>query len=358
MSNSKKNAVLYPDNKNGIYLYEYPMINGIRQYVQIRGTDRKNPLILFLHGGPGGSVAGLCHILQAGWEEKFTVANWDQRNTCKTYFANKDKSKEIAKTGTMEDFIKDIDKVIAYLHTVYDFEKLILMGFSWGSAIGSEYAKRHPENLICYIGVGQHISYADGLHFVCDKLSKFAKGNEKDSSRIKAFEASIPAEPKMTKKFMANIQSFIALGTKYISKSGKPFPIKALLTSPFLNFREKISMIKTDFKLLEGALTTMMTYDFRENMSYKIPVLFIFGEEDFSCPIGMLDVCFDSISAPEKQLEIIPKAAHSCFFDQPDIFNQKITSFLNTINLQYYSNPDFVTFSGNNANTLTAVKPS
>lgn len=62
MSKSKKNAVLYPDNKNGIYLYEYPMINGIKQYVQVRGADRKNPLILFLHGGPGGSLAGLCHV--------------------------------------------------------------------------------------------------------------------------------------------------------------------------------------------------------------------------------------------------------------------------------------------------------
>ncbi|MBQ9078440.1 MAG: alpha/beta hydrolase [Ruminococcus sp.] len=130
MSKSKKNAVLFPDNKNGIYLYEYPVINGIKQYVQVRGTDRKNPLILFIHGGPGGSLAGLCHVLQADWEEKYTVANWDQRNACKTFLANKDNAMKIAMTGTMEDFIKDIDEVIAYLHTVYDFDKLILMGFS------------------------------------------------------------------------------------------------------------------------------------------------------------------------------------------------------------------------------------
>ncbi len=331
MSKSKKNVVLYPENKNGIYLYEYPMINGIKQYVQIRGTDRNNPLILFLHGGPGGSLAGLCHVVQAGWEEKFTVVNWDQRNACKTYFANKEKAIEIAKTGTMEDFIKDIDEVIAYLHTVYDFEKLILIGFSWGSAIGSEYAKRHPENLICYIGVGQFINYADGYHYICDKLSKLAKGNEKDLSKIKAFEASIPTAPKMTKEFMANLRNYIALGTKYISKSGKPFPLKALLTSPFLNFKEKISMLNSDFKLLEGTLTTMMTYDFRENRSFKVPVLFVFGEEDFSCPTGMLEDCFDSISAPVKKLAIIPKAAHTCFYDQPVIFQQKISEFLNDI---------------------------
>lgn len=331
MSKSKKNTILYPDNEKGIYLYEYPVINGIKQYVQVRGADKKNPLILFLHGGPGGSLAGLCHVLQAGWEDKFTVANWDQRNACKTYFANKEKAMEIAKTGTMEDFIKDIDEVIAYLHTVYNFEKLILMGFSWGSAIGSEYAKRHPEKLLCYIGVGQHISYVDGLDFVCDKLMELAKGNEKDLSKIKAVEDSIPEEPKMTKEFMANLRSYVALGTKYISKSGKPFPIKALLTSPFLNFKEKLSVIKSDFTLLEGTITTMMTYDFRENMSYKVPVLFVFGEEDFSCPTDMLEDCFDSISAPVKKLEIIPKAAHTCFYDRPQEFMRAISEFICSI---------------------------
>ena len=94
---SKKNQVLFPDNKNGIYMYEYPMINGIRQYVQIRGKDKNNPILLFVHGGPGGSLAGICETVQAGWEEKFTVVNWDQRNTCKTFLQTKKKQRKSRK---------------------------------------------------------------------------------------------------------------------------------------------------------------------------------------------------------------------------------------------------------------------
>lgn len=178
-----KNNVLHPDNKNGIYLYEYPVINGIKQYIQIRGTDRKNPLLLFIHGGPGASLAGLCHIMQAEWEKKFTVVNWDQRNTCKTYYANKENAAEIAKTGTIEDYVKDIDDIISYLHTVYDFDKLILMGFSWGSAVGAEYAKRHPEKLSCYIGAGQFINYREGVLTVCDKMLRLAPKNSPDEKK-------------------------------------------------------------------------------------------------------------------------------------------------------------------------------
>lgn len=333
MSKLKKNAVLYPDNKNGIYLYEYPMINGIKQYVQVRGADRKNPLILFLHGGPGGSLAGLCHVLQAGWEEKFTVANWDQRNACKTYFANKDRAIEIAKTGTMEDFIKDIDGVIAYLHTVYDFEKLILMGFSWGSAIGSEYAKRHPEKLLCYIGVGQLTNYREGALFTCRKLLELTPKGSKDEEKVERIIETFPKNPSWDKELMTCMRYYTTLCIKYIAKHTKRVPYSKIFGSPFMNFKEKLNALIPKYSLLTKAYETMLAYDFRSNMNYEVPVLFVFGEEETGCNPELIEDCFDNISAPVKNLEIIPKAAHSCYFDQPEIFNQKITSFVNAINL-------------------------
>lgn len=64
MNKAEKKAIVNPDNPNGIYLYEYPVINGIKQYIQVRGTDRKNPLMLFIHGGPGGSMANVIKLIQ------------------------------------------------------------------------------------------------------------------------------------------------------------------------------------------------------------------------------------------------------------------------------------------------------
>lgn len=331
MSKSKKNAILYPDNKKGIYLYEYPIINGIKQYVQVRGTDRKNPLVLFIHGGPGGSVAGMCHILQNGWEDKFTIANWDQRNTCKTYFANKDKSKEIAKTGTIEDFIKDIDEIISYLHTVYDFEKLILMGFSWGSAIGSEYAKRHPENLLCYISIGQLTNYRENVLFTCKKLLEIIPKGSKDAKKVKHIINTFPKRPSWDKTLMKCMRNYSLLCSKYIVRHAKRVPFKQIFGSPFMNFKETINSLIPKYNLLTKSYETMLAYDFRNNMNYKTPVLFVFGDEEIVCNPELVAECFEEISAPQKRIEIIPKASHSCFFDQPEIFNQKITDFLNGI---------------------------
>lgn len=321
---SRKQEILQCYTEKGICLYETPEINGIRQYIQIRGADKKAPLMLFLHGGPGGSMAGLCHVMQPEWEHHFTVVNWDQRNACKTYLANKSNAAAISQSGTLEDYMADIDAVIAYLHTVYNFEKIILMGFSWGSLIGAEYVKRHGETVSHYIGVGQFIHYIDGLHYSCEWLRKVVKGAPADVEKINAFENSIPDPPQMTPAFMNSLKGFSMLGAKYIAKDGRAFPIKSLLTSPFLRFGEKLAMVHGNPKLFSGAYETMLSHDFRNNLHFDMPVLFVSGDEDFVCPNELLAQHFGQITAPQKKNVVIPKATHTCFYDQP-------TAFLDTI---------------------------
>lgn len=324
---SRKQEILQCYTEKGICLYETPEINGIRQYIQIRGADKKAPLMLFLHGGPGGSMAGLCHVMQPEWEHHFTVVNWDQRNACKTYLANKSNAAAISQSGTLEDYMADIDAVIAHLHTVYDFEKIILMGFSWGSLIGAEYAKRHGETVSHYIGVGQFIHYIDGLHYSCEWLRKVVKDAPADVKKINAFENSIPDPPQMTPAFMNSLQGFSMLGAKYIAKDGRAFPIKSLLTSPFLRFGEKMAMVHGNPKLFSGTYQTMLSHDFRNNLHFDMPVLFVSGDEDFVCPNELLAQHFGQITAPQKKNVVISKATHTCFYDQPTAFLDTIIDF-------------------------------
>lgn len=324
---SRKQEILQCYTKKGICLYETPEINGIRQYIQIRGADKKAPLMLFLHGGPGGSMAGLCHVMQPEWEHHFTVVNWDQRNACKTYLANKSNAAAISQSGTLEDYMADIDAVIAYLHTVYDFEKIILMGFSWGSLVGAEYAKRHGETVSHYIGVGQFIHYIDGLHYSCEWLRKVVKDAPADVEKINAFENSIPDPPQMTPAFINSLQGFSMLGAKYIAKDGRAFPIKSLLTSPFLRFGEKMAMVHGNPKLFSGTYQTMLSHDFRNNLHFDMPVLFVSGDEDFVCPNELLAQHFGQITAPQKKNVVISKATHTCFYDQPTAFLDTIIDF-------------------------------
>ena len=71
-----------------------------------------------------------------------------------------------------------------------------------------------------------------------------------------------------------------------------------------------------------------MTHDFRKNLHFDLPVLFVSGDEDFVCPNHLLEQCFNDISAPVKKNVVIPKATHLCFYDQPMIFLKEVVEFI------------------------------
>src|SRR5690606_31304362 len=60
-------------------------IGGIGQWISIRGRDRRNPVLLVIHGGPGYVSTPLAWWVSRDWEEFFTVVHWDQRAAGRTH---------------------------------------------------------------------------------------------------------------------------------------------------------------------------------------------------------------------------------------------------------------------------------
>lgn len=324
----KKHKLLYPDHPDGIYRYEYPILGGIPQYVQIRGENRNNPVLIFIHGGPGGSLAGVTHILHAGWERHFTVVNWEQRNTCKTYTANRSEAKEIAQTGTMEQYLEDLRDLIVWLRMTLKIEQVILMGFSWGSAIAAEYVKRNPVHVRCLINVGQLVNYRDGILTTCRKLLDRIPQGSPDAKKICRLMDTFPEHPVWDKKLMSCMRDFMPMSQKYLIKHARATPINEILRSPFWTISEKLYSMTMKPSHQTATLRTMLEYDFRKNRLFHVPVLFLFGEEDPVCPPELVEDFFDEIISPDKQIFVIPEAAHCCFYDQPEVFMQKVLAFL------------------------------
>lgn len=79
-------------------------IGGIQQWVVIEGQDCGNPVILIVHGGPGNSNTPFAHSLFGSWTRNFTVVQWDQRGSGKTYAASKPDESDVL---TMERLTKD-----------------------------------------------------------------------------------------------------------------------------------------------------------------------------------------------------------------------------------------------------------
>ena len=132
-------------------------IGNSEQWVLIRSENIDNPILLFVHGGPGTSQLTLMKNNTQPIEKYFTVVNWDQRGAGKSYAAIRDKSRM-----TIDQFVSDINELAEYLAKRFNRTKIILVGHSWGSAIGIIAVSKRPELYSAYVGIGQVSNMAEG----------------------------------------------------------------------------------------------------------------------------------------------------------------------------------------------------
>lgn len=134
-------------------------LGGARQVVNVRGADRANPILLFVHGGPAAPEMPLAWAFQRPWEDFFTVVQWDQRASGRSFPLNAPKA--LAPTMTPGRYRDDAIALIQELGRRYGQRKVFLMGLSWGSIVGLSVAAKRPDLLHAYIGVGQVIDFRE-----------------------------------------------------------------------------------------------------------------------------------------------------------------------------------------------------
>jgi len=140
-------------NPSGIERLEKIRIGGIDQWVSIRGRDRRNPVILVIHGGPGYPLMPMSWWISRDWEEYFTVVQWDQRGAGKTYMLN-DPAK-VAPTLSLKRNYADAEEMAQWVRRELGKKKIFILGHSAGTYAGLEMAMRHPDWIHAYVGVGQ-----------------------------------------------------------------------------------------------------------------------------------------------------------------------------------------------------------
>ncbi len=137
---------------NGVERLEKVRIGGIEQWVSIRGANRRNPVLLYIHGGPGYVSIPMSWWFSRGWEEYFTVVQWDQRAAGKTYLLNDPATivpaaivpTSIAPTLTPERMIADAEEMATWARKEFGKDKIFVLGHSWGSFLGLQLATVTP----------------------------------------------------------------------------------------------------------------------------------------------------------------------------------------------------------------------
>ena len=136
-------------------------IGGIDQWIGVQGRDASNPAILYLHGGPAEAQSPFLKLFLP-WEQDFTVANWDQRGSGKTYGRNGASTPDM----TLDRMVEDAIEVAHHVRQRLGKRKIILVGQSWGAALGVHVVKRRPDLFGAFVGTGQPVTWASSLQNV------------------------------------------------------------------------------------------------------------------------------------------------------------------------------------------------
>src|SRR5213593_1339313 len=137
---------------NGIDEAKYVEVGGIQQWITIRGENRNNPVLLFLHGGPGDATNPWGYAVLRSWLKFFTVVQWDQRGTGRTLGKS---GPSVAPTITIDRMTQDGIELAETLRRTLEKDKIVLVGHSWGSILGVFMAKARPELFYAFVGTGQ-----------------------------------------------------------------------------------------------------------------------------------------------------------------------------------------------------------
>lgn len=324
---------------NGIQENSYIEIGGIEQFIQIRGEDTNNPIILFLHGGPGSPHAYVSHYYQKDLEAGYTIVNWDQRGSGRTYYANSDFDGEIGLS--MENLLDDLDEIVDYLTERFEQEELVIMGHSWGSILGSLYTKEYPEKVSAYIGVGQTVNMlkAETMSVGAAKELAMKDLNEEYIENLSKTFNEFSNTKSYDELNFKNFMNMRNLASEYLSQETSSSELKAIwlgASSPHMSIRDIKWFLKPmlnfeEFLEIEKPLFEYSFFDFNlseHGIEYEVPVYFISGDWDWITPYKLVEEYYESIESPKKEMILIENAGHMTFMDNPKGFSDAVIRVL------------------------------
>jgi pimeloyl-ACP methyl ester carboxylesterase len=292
----------------------YLRLGGIDQWVMMRGESLTNPPLILLHGGPGMTEMGFFRHFNAPLEKSFTVVNWDQRGTGKSFDRKIPRS-----TMTVEQFVADLDELVEAVCKRLGTNKVVIYGHSWGSVLGVLYSARFPEKVAAYVGSGQIGDWA-----ACEASSyAFALAEAQrlhDHKTLKKLRTIGPppyaARSVMTERTcLQRIEG--QLHARTIWDAGR-----ILLGRPESSIFDLPNLMRGFVFSLDAMWAEVSRLNLIKVVpALQMPVFFFVGRRDHWVPAETTLAYFDALTAPSKKLVWFEESGHEAFVDEPARFN-------------------------------------
>ena len=298
-------------------------INGDVQNLHIRGTDLNNPVLLFVHGGPG--VSDRCWVMPVQSKrlaDDFTLVCWDQRMAGKSY-----RQKKANLPMTVDQVTEDLNQLVQYLCKEFKKDKIYIVGHSWGTVLSCSFLPKHPEHVAAYVGMGQFVNGPLNESISYDFVVDYAKEHN-DTKALKDLEKIGAPVNGLYKDGLDGLMVQRNYMTKYGGGTWKEKEnIYKSILLPFITSGE-YSIIPDLFRYWKGTFHCLVklwdevvAIEFDKTLKkLDVPVFLFQGDHDRNTPTELAREWFDNLSAPYKEYVPFHESAHSPIKEEPELW--------------------------------------
>jgi pimeloyl-ACP methyl ester carboxylesterase len=309
----------------GIESLEIVTLGGVEQWIQLRGRDRNQPVLLFLHGGPGAAMMPLGRQFGRRLEEEFVVVHWDQRGAGKSCHDGVPKE-----SLHLDQYLADTLELTNLLRERFATDKIILLGHSWGSVLGILTVARHPELFHAYVGMGQIVDMSRNeevsLRFVLEQAR--AEDNQEALAELSALALPYAntAGLMTQRKWLGHYHG------DFLQPGGFGKMVGAILRSPEYDLGDKLGFYDCVLDSVDEAWADLDDLDFIRDVSrLDLPVYFLAGRHDYNTPFELVEEFVSRLEAPHKELIWFEDSAHSPNLEEPERFQDVLIDRLGRI---------------------------
>lgn len=288
---------------HGVQKASYVRLGGVEQWVTIRGQDRRNPVLLIVHGGPGAATSPFTREFLA-WERDFTVVQWDQQGAGKTY----------ARSGaparlTLDTIASDGVELARMLNARFG-RKVVVLGWSWGSLVSLKMIQAEPDLFAAYVGTGVIIDRDAARQHLYDTVLTLARKRHDTETAGALAQAGPPPYRDRS-----------GWNTLY-SAASKHLPVKGSLVDSYVEVLTNPDWGLRDGRALQQGMAWSNAHFGDENGAwgrfnvaslgdhFDVPIILIMGQADYVTPADHARAWLEGVRAPYKRWVGLPAADH------------------------------------------------
>jgi pimeloyl-ACP methyl ester carboxylesterase len=302
---------------SGIESLERIDVRGDLQWIFLRGEDRGAPVLLVVHGGPGSAQLPITRQFDRDLVRHFVVVHWDQPGAGKSLGWD-------LRPGplVLDRYVEDAITVAEYLRASLGHDRLVLLGHSWGTVVGTRAVALRPDLFAAWVSVGTDVipAQAEEIGY------RWVLGRARSAGHVEAVEAleAIGPPPYQSLLDVKTERDWLEVfGGASHRPENEPGYLRRALSSPEYSSLDLLRLVAGN---LVGPAATF--WDYLESVNLleqaprlEVPVFFLQGRHDYNTPAGLVERYYEVLEAPRgKHLVWFEESAHRPHLEETEKF--------------------------------------